>query len=663
MQFKNLSLRIKLAFSFILVITAVGLASSFIGTRMVATEVIKGAQLKVQIDLNSAWMVYHERLKDIESVVRFTSERFFVRDSILTSNLKDLKRELERVRIENNLDILTLTDQAGKVLVRSRDPYTSGDDQSNDEIVAVALREKRMVSGTQIMSQEELAKEGEDLVDKAFMVFVPTVKEKARVKDHETSGMVLKVASPVLGTDKKTLGVLYGAHLLNRDYFIVDRMKAIVYKGVMYENKDIGTATIFQWDVRISTNVKTSEGLRAIGTRVSSDVYEKVLENGQPFMGRAYVVNANYITAYEPIRNIRDEIIGMLYVGILEQPFTDKRNDLVASFFAVAIFGIVLAFLVVVFVTSRITRPLATLGMATEKIAQGNLMYEVPVESDDELGRLASAFNDMTRALKASNEEIVRRSEDLEKANRELKETQAQLIQTEKLSSLGQLAAGVAHELNNPLTGIMTFSHLLLKSIKDESARSDLEIIVRETTRCKEIIKGVLDFSRETSPQQRLVSINDIITRTLALLERQWLFHNIRLEKRLEAQLPEIWADDNQIQQVIMNIALNAAEAMNGDGTLTLSSALNGGGDSVEVRIADTGPGIPPEHLSKIFDPFFTTKDPQKGTGLGLSISYGIIQKHRGTIEVASEPGTGSTFIIRLPLHAALTGSTDNSQQ
>ena len=650
MQFKNLSLRIKLAFSFIMVIIAVGLASSFIGTRMVATEVIKGAQLKVKIDLNSAWMVYRERLKDVESVVRFTSERFFVRDSILASNLKELKRELERVRIENNLDLLTLTDQAGKVLVRTRDPYTSGDDQSNDEMVAVALREKRMVSGTQIISQEELAKEGDELVDKAFMVFIPTSKEKPRVKDQENSGMVLKVAAPVFGTDKKTLGVLYGAHLLNRDYFIVDRMKEIVYKGVKYESKDIGTATIFQWDVRISTNVKTSEGLRAIGTRVSSDVYEKVLENGQPFMGRAYVVNANYITAYEPIRNIRDEIIGMLYVGILEEPFTDKRNDLVASFFAVAILGIVMALVVVVFVTSRITRPLETLGMATEKIAHGNLMYEVPVESEDELGRLASAFNKMTRALSASNEEILRRSEELEKANRDLKETQAQLIQTEKLSSLGRLAAGVAHELNNPLTGIMTFSHLLLKTTKDEASRNDLEIIVRETTRCREIIKGILDFSRETSPQPKIYNINDIITRTLSMLERQWLFHNIRLEKRLDKQLPEIWVDDNQIQQVIMNVALNAAEAMNGDGTLSVSSGLNERGDYVEVRIADTGTGILPEHLNKIFDPFFTTKDPQKGTGLGLSISYGIIQKHHGEIAVESEVGKGTTFIIKLPV-------------
>ena len=660
MRFDNLSLRTKLAVSFIMVVITVGLASSLVGIRMLANEVIKGGQLKVQIDLNSAWMVYQERLKDIESVTRFTAERFFLRESMVANDLTLLRRELERVRIENNLDMLTLTDGSGKVLLRTREPYFSGDDQSNDEIVAVALKEKRLVSGTEILSQDELAREGTELVDKAFMVFIPTSKEKPRVKDNETAGMVLKAAAPVFDSDKKTLGILYGTHLLNRDYTIVDRMKDIVYRGIKYQGKEIGHATIFQWDVRISTNVKTAEGLRAIGTRAFSDVYEKVLENGQPFLGRAYVVSVNYITAYEPIKNIRDEIIGMLSVGILEAPFTDKRNELVVGFFAVALLGIVMALLTVVFVTSRITRPLATLGTATEKIAQGDLMYEVPVQSEDELGRLASAFNKMTRALSASKEELLRRSEDLEKANRNLRTAQAKLIQTEKLSSLGQLAAGVAHELNNPLTGIMTFSHLLRKTATDAAARSDLDIIIRETTRCKEIIKGILDFSRETSPQQQFCGVNAVINRTLAILERQWLFHNIRIDKRLDGQLPDIWIDDNQIQQVFMNIALNAAEAMNGEGTLAITSMLSREDGQIEVHIADTGAGIAPEHLTKIFDPFFTTKDPQKGTGLGLAISYGIIQKHGGDIAVESTVGKGTTFTIKLPIaprEAAVQGS------
>ena len=272
------------------------------------------------------------------------------------------------------------------------------------------------------------------------------------------------------------------------------------------------------------------------------------------------------------------------------------------------------------------------------------------VKSSDELGDVAVSFNKMTRALKSSNEEILKRSRDLEKANKELKETQVQLIQTEKLSSLGRLAAGVAHELNNPLTGVMTFSHLLLKDAKDEASKNDLEIIVRETTRCKEIIKGVLDFARETPPKRKLCQINDVIERTLSILDPQSLFHNIRIERDLDEKLPQIWIDENQIEQVLMNIALNAAEAMKGEGSLSILSSLNQRGDFVEVRIIDTGTGISKENLNKIFDPFFTTKDPQKGTGLGLSVSYGIIQKHQGDIVVESEIGKGTTFTIKLPV-------------
>lgn len=650
MKVANLSLRTKLAISFILVVVAVGLASSFIGIRMVATYVVKRAQQKVQIDLNSAWMVYNERLKDIESVVGLTSQRFFLKQGITLDTKDVLKRELERVRIENDLDVLTLTDKLGKVLVRTKSPYTVGDDQSNDEIIGITIKEKSISKGTQIVSQQELAKEGRDLVDQAFMVFMPTPKAKPRVKDRETSGMMLKVAAPVFDEDKKLLGVLYGGHLLNRDYLVVDRIKDIVYKGVKYEGQDIGTATIFQWDVRISTNVRNSEGLRAIGTRVSRDVYEKVLENGQPYIGRAYVVNADYITTYEPIRNVKDEVIGMLYVGILEAPYVDKRNELVLSFFAVAILGIILALLMVVFVTSRITKPLNSLVFATEKIAQGDLTHEVQVASGDELGDVAASFNKMTRALKSSNEEIIKRSKELEKANKDLRETQAQLIQTEKLSSLGRLAAGVAHEINNPLTGVMTFSHLLLKKAKDEASRKDLEVIVRETTRCKKIIKGILDFARETPPHRKLCQVNDVIGKTLSILEHQSLFHNIQIVRNLDERVPQIWIDENQMEQVVMNISLNAAEAMKGQGSLSISSSLNQRGDFVEVCMVDTGTGIPQENLNKIFDPFFTTKDPQKGTGLGLSVSYGIIQKHQGDILVESEVGKGTTFIIKLPV-------------
>jgi two-component system NtrC family sensor kinase len=173
---------------------------------------------------------------------------------------------------------------------------------------------------------------------------------------------------------------------------------------------------------------------------------------------------------------------------------------------------------------------------------------------------------------------------------------------------------------------------------------------VRETTRCKGIIKGVLDFARETPPNRKECQVNEVIDRTMSILEPQSIFHNINIETGLDQTLPHIWIDENQIEQVLMNIALNAAEAMKDQGTLSIKSGLNQRGDYVEVRMTDTGTGIPHENLNKIFDPFFTTKNPQEGTGLGLSVSYGIIQKHHGDIIVESEVGKGTTFIIKLPV-------------
>ena len=195
------------------------------------------------------------------------------------------------------------------------------------------------IAGTQILPQEILNKEGEGLGEQAFMIFVKTPRTAPRARDRETDGMVIKAAVPVFDSNDELLGVLYGGILLNRNYEIVDRVKDIVYKNETYQGKEIGTATIFQWDLRISTNVRNSKGLRAIGTRVSEDVYKRVLENGEPFIGRSYVVNADYITAYEPIRGVTGSILGILYVGILEQPFLDMRNQVVFFFLGIGLVG------------------------------------------------------------------------------------------------------------------------------------------------------------------------------------------------------------------------------------------------------------------------------------------------------------------------------------
>jgi PAS domain S-box-containing protein len=239
---------------------------------------------------------------------------------------------------------------------------------------------------------------------------------------------------------------------------------------------------------------------------------------------------------------------------------------------------------------------------------------------------------------------------ELEKAYEELKQLQARLIQTEKMASLGKLAAGVAHEINNPLGGIMIYSHLILEDMeKSDRNLENLEKIVKLASRSKDIVKNLLDFARQTEPKTESHSVNDVLEGVLSILEQQVLFHNIRIDRRLRKGLPPVMVDAAQIQQVFMNIIINAAEAMEGQGTLILVTGLRESEKMLCIQVTDTGYGIPKEHIGQLFEPFFTTKEAGKGTGLGLSICYGIIRRHKGRIEVTSREGKGTTFTIYLP--------------
>jgi two-component system NtrC family sensor kinase len=232
---------------------------------------------------------------------------------------------------------------------------------------------------------------------------------------------------------------------------------------------------------------------------------------------------------------------------------------------------------------------------------------------------------------------------------RKFQETHLQLISSEKLASLGKLAAGIAHEINNPLGGILIYSSLMMEDLaEDDPKRQDLSRIVQEAGRCKEIVKSLLEFARQSEPNMEPVDINRAITEGLFFLENQAFFHNIQTIKKLGSSLPFALGNAGQLKQVFMNIIVNAAEAMHGSGTLTISTSFNRDRKSIAVEFTDTGEGIPEENLTRIFDPFFTTKDVGKGTGLGLSTAYGIIEGHGSKIEVKSKVGVGTTFSILL---------------
>jgi len=301
-----------------------------------------------------------------------------------------------------------------------------------------------------------------------------------------------------------------------------------------------------------------------------------------------------------------------------------------------------------------INQPVKKLLRQTERIAEGQLEGTVGIESADEIGDLAASFNTMTGRLKEAREELEEwgkhLEEKVEQRTSELNRMQTQLIRSEKLASLGELVAGIAHEINNPLTGILVYSSLVKNDAKlDPDLRSDMDTVVRETERCAEIVRGLLEFSRESIPRKNWASLNDIMDAAVALMKHQSLFQNIIIAKNYDPRLPKVLVDANQIEQVFVNMLLNAGQAMPDGGSLTISTDTSEAGGHIRVNIADSGCGIPAENLGKIFDPFFTTKE-SKGTGLGLSVSYGIIENHGGVIEVESGTGCGTTFTIKLPL-------------
>jgi two-component system, NtrC family, sensor kinase len=282
-------------------------------------------------------------------------------------------------------------------------------------------------------------------------------------------------------------------------------------------------------------------------------------------------------------------------------------------------------------------RPVARLVAATNAVAMGDLAHRIPVTRNDELGQLGTSFNEMTVRLA---------------------EARHQIYQSNKLASLGRLAAGIAHEINNPLTGVLTYSSFLLKRAGDDpEVRHDLETIVHETKRCRDIVRGLLDFARQVPPKKSLVDVNEIVLRALQVIDNQLRVQNIRVAKNLRDDLPRILADPNQLQQVLINLLVNAADAFNGnDREICVTTGLHprNGREMLEVTVADNGMGIPEKNLGKIFEPFFSTKE-NKGTGLGLAVVWGIVSEHGGVVEVNSKVGQGTTFTIDLPRNGTAT--------
>jgi len=630
-----MTIRLKLTMASIAVILVANSLLSLVAVEYLQRVWLDEVQTRVRLDLNSAQAMYDGHIHNIATFLLAAAQGRALAAALAEHNQTELRTILRQLQKTSRLDILSLVDSQGQVMLRACGTQPSGNPSPPNSLIVKTLQKKEPTMGTLLVSAEELKVEGNSLAARASFDLLPTPAARPTSDRSRHTGMVAAAAVPLFDDQGECLGLLYGGNLLNRRFEIVDAIKDEVFPSHLYQGEPIGNVTLFQGDLRIATNVTHRDGTRAVGTRLSKEVYDKVLVRGEVWAAPALVLDDWYITAYGPIRAPDDKIIGALYVGLLQAPFLQKQNTVTAVVLAMVLVATLASLLLVFFMMELVLRPVGRIIAMAQRVVSGDAAARVGIRPPGEIGVLCQAIDQMADAL-------------AEREQRLKTVTRQQITRSEKLASLGRLAAGVAHEINNPLTGVLTFAHLLReKDNMDQQDQEDLDLIIRETTRAAEIVKGLLDFARERAVVKEALNINDVIQRTIRLIRNQKLFDRILIDEQLANDLPEVEGDMNQLQQVMLNLSLNACEAMPTGGTLTIRTIPQE--DRVLVKLTDTGCGIKKEHQDQVFEPFFTTKPVGKGTGLGLSVTYGIVQQHGGTLEFESEEGQGTTFTVTLP--------------
>jgi len=634
----KVSLSKRLFLGFLIVILMMCATMSLVGLHFIDKTIVDRVQDKVRLDLRSGRDIYNEEAAGILEAIRFTALSHCSGEINLEEGKETLSEWLTKIAEREDLDILTLAAANGDVICRREGGSGSESTRSGRALVNRAVEEKTAVSFTIVMDEEELKNENPDLVGRAFVRVVRSPYLKSETRDHVSSGMVIVAAAIVMDEQGNRLGVLYGGRLLNNSTSLVDRIIKKICGPNSEDCKEVGLATIFLFDLRIATTVEQDNHQRAIGTLVSDDVHEQVLQNGQSWISRPFAVNSSYVTAYEPIRDMENQTVGMLSIGFLEDRFRDIQRNAFFSFLLITIGGLGLSLLLFYFFIQSTMRPINSLVRATERLAEGNLEEQVHLDDlSPEIAVLGRSFNEMAQSIRDRDRKLRLRA-------------QAEVMKSERMAMIGQLAAGVAHEINNPLGSILLFNRLVMnKCPADSPIKENLERVDREVKRCQNIVQGLLEFARQRNPKVEPTDLNVLLEKTVALFENKPMFHNIEVVRQFQEGSPKILVDPSQIQQVFINIMMNAVDAMEGRGALTIATRYRPEKEKIEVRFGDTGQGMSKEVLNHIFEPFYTTKGVGRGTGLGLSISYGIIQRHSGEIAVSSQIGEGSVFVISLP--------------
>jgi two-component system NtrC family sensor kinase len=480
----------------------------------------------------------------------------------------------------------------------------------------------------------------------------------------EDRGMIVHSATPVATPGHE--GVLVGGILLNRNLDFIDTINALVYRDSGRAGARQGTATLFLEDVRVSTNVRLFEGSRALGTRVSAAVRGAVLDEGRTWLDSAFVVNDWYISAYRPITDSFGARVGMLYVGYLQAPFDAARRNAYILVFAAFLGVLAISAPLFLRLARNIFAPLERMTRTMERVEAGDMEARIgPVPTRDEIGTVAAHLDSLLdqvqerdRALRAWNEELNARVEErtaeLREANDKLASTYQQLVMSEKLASIGEITAGVAHEINNPAAVIQGNLDVIRQVLGAQAApvAEELALIDRQVGRISAMVGKLLQFARPTEfgSFEEDVDMAQVLRDCLVLVDHVLASAEIEVQIAEAPDTPLVTINPGELQQVIINLVTNAAQAMATGGRLRLTTRpmLREGRPGAALVVADTGPGIPEDKLAAVFDPFFTTRLGE-GTGLGLSVSQTLIGQAGGLISARNRPEGGAEFTVWLP--------------
>jgi len=644
----RLALRTRVFLNFVLVIALFSIMGALLGALLINRTTLDEAQRRVSLDLRSAWSVIQNKLDELRLFVSVLGTGKRVADAYASPDSPLYRASLEAARRQCGLDFLSFTDATGRVIVRTLEPYTAGDYVANDPFVNGALRGKT-TSGFAILSPDRLRAEGGDLEERAFLVFEQTPRAKPRLKTSETTGMALIAAAPVYSEQGEITGALYGGVLLNRNHALVDHIRSVVFEDRQYQGRHLGTVTIFQWDVRIATNVTLANGNRAIGTRVSEEVYNKVLENDKNWYDRAFVVNDWYLSAYDPIHDVEGKTIGILYVGVLAKKYDDIKGALWKVYAGLSCIAAIVVLALGLIFARKLTGSLSRLAEGAGKIAQGELDLRVPEPSaNDEVFDLTRAFNAMATSLKEREESIRQANEELEQANVSL-----QRVNANYLDMLGF----VSHELKNTLGVIYTSARALDAGIVgtlSENQRALVKNISKNIESAVTMTRNYLDLARIEKGELRIEAKNidvviDILNPMLEELQQAIAEQAVTIESELPEGIP-LRGDPALLRVVYKNLLVNALKYGRPGGRIRLGYKAEE--KQFRFEVWNEGNGLPPDKIQKLFEKFVRLQEEterSRSTGLGLFITRVIVSKHGGRIWAEAQEGKWINFIFTLP--------------